>query len=120
MALRDALASAAAAIFNVASDLCYDITYNQMGSVAYDPATGVANDRTLSTLTIASVVDRDSRKDIIGDHVENVDIIIIVLASLLVDITPKVGDTIVIDSRTRTVVSVGSDPAKISWELGLK
>ena len=120
MSLRDALVSAAAAIFDVTSDLCYDITYKQVGASSYDTATGVTTENVVSTTTIASVVDKDSRHDLIGDHVDEVEVVILVLASYLVGITPKIGDLVTIDSVERKVVDRIPDPAKIVWELGLR
>lgn len=120
MGLRDALASAASAIFNVVSDLCYDVTYKQMGAAAYNTSTGVVTDNVMTTTTIAAVVDKDSRHDLIEEHSDNVDIIVLILASYISGITPTPGDIITLNGTDRVVVDVATDPGKIMWEIGLR
>ena len=120
MSLRDALASAAAAIFNVVEDLCYTVTYKELGNASYDTASGTVTNSETSTTTLATVVDKDSRHNLISDHVDEAEIVLLILAAYIPGITPKIDHVVELEGVDRVVVDVASDPAKIVWELGLK
>ena len=117
MGLAAAFRDAAAAAFKAAGDVKIAATFKKLSGSVYNPTTGDVTEST-SSVDLEVIRVETSSEDKIGDHLDSVSGVYLVLASDISGITPESDDILVVDGESKTILDVLADPVKAVWEIG--
>jgi len=118
MGLADAFRSAAKIAFASAGNVKISATFKKLGSPTYNVTTGAVTESTTSTQI--EVIRSDVKAyDKIGDHLDTVSGLYLILAEDLGSTVPKPQDILTVDGESKTILDVLTDPVKAVWEVGV-
>ena len=120
MRLKSAIHDVAEAAFNAVDDIAFEATYKIVGDSIYNPSTGEVTDGTITSYLVKAIMVDIQSKDKLGEHVDEVSGLYMILGRDIEYTIPTPGDILVIPSGDEKVIlDVITDPAQAVWELGV-
>ena len=118
MGLANAFRAAAKAAFAAAGDVKVAATYKSLGDPTYNVTTGAVTESMTSTSIEVIRLDVKSY-DKVGDHLDSVSGLYLILAEDIGSTVPKPQDILTVDGESKTILDVLTDPVKAVWEVGV-
>lgn len=119
MGLRETVKGAAKAAFKAVGNLKTVAIYKRMGDSVYDPDTGVTTPTVIFSYDVEIIALEMSNKDRLGEHVDTVKKLYLMLGSEIGSNRPVAGDILTIDSIDEYVVDSFTDSVEAVWEIGI-
>ncbi len=99
-------------------DVKVEATFKSLGGSTYNPTTGAVVES--MTSTVIEVIRLDIKSyDKIGDHLDAVSGLYLILAEDIGSTIPKSQDILIVDGESKTIMDVLTDPVKAVWEVGV-